>query len=211
MQRYEITVKLYQYPTEIGLDTWANLFNQPAIDSTIVLPYSFHIDSTPNPKIQPMALGSYKNWGKKIHWKYVGVTDTVQPSTVYLQPNELLDTVSGNTIGYFEFNSLDTGKYVLVISRPGFVTRFARIKLEETDATTQLLGHRELIPGDIPGTLHVADADYSLILHNPTIIPQYDFNADGVVDNNDIFLIKSYLDFYYILYEDTLKCMLDEE
>jgi len=143
-----------------------------------------------------------------INWAALGYT-TGKTDATFLLPGEIPKTA----IGWYKFENLEYGEYVLVLSRDGYVTRFAKIEVQDIDIT---LGHRELILGDVNGDLIVDEKDIEIIISkisqygNKPYKARYDLNGDLRINASDISLLNFYLQFSFKLYEDTEECFSNE-
>jgi len=156
------------------------------------------IQNTPK---YPGYLGQRNNPGLSINWRAMGITQgTVNNVTLGTGERPKSD------IGYFKFSSVAPGEYILVLSRVGYVDRFAYIIVTGND---MLVGHRELIPGDVNEDFEINVHDLNRILSKISIYgenkydPTYDLNGDLKVDMFDISLLRSYIGFSIKLYNDT--------
>jgi len=161
----------------------------------------------PNTPKYPGFSGKLYNPGKTINWHKMGITPRDIDNTP-LQENEKPQA----GIGIYTFENVDSGSYVLVLSKPGFVPRFAKIKV---DTKEMLLGHRELIMGDVNGDFKIDREDLLIILSkfsrfgDPLYDPKYDLNGDLQIDGSDISIMKAYMQFQMEIYEDTEDCFSD--
>ena len=160
------------------------------------------IQNTPK---YPGYLGQQNNPGLSINWKTMGITQGAVnnvPLTAGERPK--------SDIGYFKISSIPPGEYILVLSRVGYAYRFAYITVTGNDI---LVGHRELIPGDVTENFEINERDLEYILPRISIYgenkydPTYDLNGDLKVDMFDISLLKSYIGFRIRLYNDTLDAL----
>ena len=98
-----------------------------------------------------------------------------------------------------------------MIKRAGFIPRVGLIIVGGDEI--QLLGHREIIGGDVNGDRIIDGADVALITKNnaistddPAYHPIYDINGNGSVDITDVSLIgpgSSFTGFEPEVYRET--------
>jgi len=143
-----------------------------------------------------------------INWAALGYT-AGEPDTTFLLPGQIPQT----PVGCYKFENVEHGVYILALSRGGYVTRFAKINVQDANVT---LGHRELILGDVNGDLKVDEDDIEIIISkisqygNTLYDPQYDLNGDLRINAADISLLNFYLHFFFELYKDTEECFKNE-
>ena len=175
------------------------------IDTAVFYDGSEFIPNTPK---YPGYLGRMNNPGKPINWNLLNYSPG-QINNTPLAPEEKPQT----DIGVFKFNNVKKGTYVLALARGGFVTRFAKVIVDNKDI---LLGHRELILGDLNRDLHVEPDDIQILNR---MISQfgdskynsfYDLNGDLKVNAADVSLLNFYLHFFFELYMDTKECFNNE-
>jgi len=215
--QFPITVKLKAVPTFASKPTEAQLaafFNGTELYSTTAIPYT-GAKFVPNTPEHPGALGEFTNYGEIINFGPIGKTH-VPGSPRILLNNEAPFTIEGNTVGFYEFANVAPGDYILEISRAGYMVRWAKITVNNTDAV-QNLKHREIIPGyvitdDAPTYLKIFTNDAAelarlieqgIYYKGMGYDPKYDLNADGYIDAYDYYLLKKYINFMHEHYEDT--------
>jgi hypothetical protein len=198
-EMFPVTARLYDAAL-IPQGPLAMLATQPLYKETVVYYNGKHF--IPNTPKFPGYLGCANNPGLTINWKAMGIILHQINNTSLLQ-GEMPKT----QIGWFSFNEVEKGEYVLVLSRPGYVSRFAKISI---NTENQLLGHRELVPGDVDGDLTVTIAEIPCLqfaiygdgLYNPL----YDFNGDLYVDMTDMSIWRFYRHFIHTYYKETEAC-----
>jgi len=163
------------------------------------------VEFIPNTPKYPGYLGKLNNPGyPPVNWAALGYNADEMDQTVLLT-GEMPVT----PVGLYKFEKVAQGDYILVLSRGGFANRFARITVENEDI---FLNHRELIPGDANGDFTIDALDIEMIIQkfsqysDPLYDPFYDLNGDLRIDGADISLLKTFLQFYIDLYEDTNDC-----
>jgi len=150
------------------------------------------------------------NQGVRIHWDSLfdmaPTAYTPEPSDLgkWLMDGNLVTT---RPIGLFVFEDVPEGDYVLVISRAGYMTRYAEVHVDEAGGS---LRHRELVPGDVNDDGVIDDADIQLIISNATSSwvnekynSRYDINSDGRVDGLDVSAARAFVGFKAKFYSDT--------
>jgi hypothetical protein len=182
---------------------------------TILLSEPLHIDTAryyegtkfvPNTPKYPGFLGRLENPGVDINWEALEFTRGTVDDTPLLKGEK-----PQLPIGLYRFNNVKKGDYVLVLSRAGYVTRFAKITVGND---SEFLEHRELIPGDVSNDLMVDVSDLSTLnsmfsnFGDPKYDPKYDLNGDLKIDMADLSIIKVYLQFHFGIYEDTADCFV---
>jgi len=171
------------------------------VDTALYYDGSVFIPNTPK---FPGYLGVLNNPGLPINWRAMGYNPN-EPDTTPVLRGETPRT----PIGMFKFEKVEPNDYILVLTKGGYVTRFAKIRVEEQE---QFLGHRELIAGDLNGDLMVDMSDISNMrtkiayYGEATYNPWYDINGDLSVSMTDVSLVNFYLNFYCIYYLDTEAC-----
>jgi len=200
-QMFSVEAKLYDVAL-LPQGPAAILAAQPIhIDTAIYYDGSEFVPETPK---FPGYVGCIDNPGLPINWAAMGYNVGTVNNT-YLVENEKPVT----SIGLYKFHHVEEGEYILVLSRAGYVTRFAKVYIGKTD---QLLGHRELIAGDVNGDLMIDMSDMSYMIGK--FVPygdeiynaKYDFNSDLMVDMTDMSLMYFDLNFNCMLYFETAEC-----
>jgi len=156
------------------------------------------IPNTPN---YPGYLGCLSNPGYPINKAAIGYTGNGRTIIPLLE-----DEKPETSIGLYKLSNVKQGEYILVLSKGGYVTRFAKI-----NANTEnfLLAHRELIPGDANGNFTVDENAILKILSkisefgDPLYDPFFDLNGDLKIDATDISIMKVYMNFHAKYYEDS--------
>jgi len=214
---FSITVKLKAVPTFASKPTEAQLvtfLNGAELYSTTAVPYT-GAKFVPNTPEHPGTLGEFTNYGELINFGPIGKTH-VPGSPKMLLSGETPFTVEGATVGLYEFTNVTSGEYILEISRAGYMVRWAKITVNNTDVV-QNLKHREILPGyvitnDAPTYLKIFTndaAELARLIENgiyyksPGYDPKYDLNADGYIDAYDYYLLQKYINFMHEHYEDT--------
>jgi len=173
--------KLYPYPPANA--NLSNYFSNTLPLYSVRLAYYDDQTYIPGTPKNPGQMAQSNNPGLPILWSQLGYTiGTVDNTTV----TGLGDQPS-QPLGVFTFPGVAKGTYILEISRPGFISRRTPITVTQ-DA---YLGHREILAGDVDGTLIVdqRDATYtnsrcpaSYFVPDSNYDPKYDFNASGTID-----------------------------
>jgi len=160
----------------------------------------------PNTPKYPGYLGRTSNPGTPINWGQIR-TASQERNNTFLQENELPES----NIGRYSFDNILQGEYILVLTKEGYFPRFAKINISEEK---YLIEHRELVPGYFNENFTVDENTLSKILENISRYdrdfsgynPKYDINGDLRVDMTDLSILKFYLGFHWLLYEDTFEC-----
>ena len=209
---FPVTAYLYAVPP-IGTtdDPITTVLNDTPLHTATAVYYDGNTYVPGTPKY-PGELGKNDHPGVPIRWRPTGIQqDTATNYTPVSGPGDVPVTApsfSQNTVGLFTFENLPLGaSYVLRVSRPGFLDRFALV----TITSDGLLGHRFLIPGDLNSNLQVNSQDFSIFAPNqgsywggPGYDALYDFNADGAVNPIDgTFIILHYINCSSNMYQDT--------
>ena len=118
--------------------------------------------------------------------------------------------ITAGTVGDFTIENVPYGDYVLVIKRPGYLTRCMNITISAWDLDIVELTPPNTDPmdngvfrlwwGDCNGDLVIDSKDLSMIMaywdlsvNDPGYIAACDLNADGRIDNDDLLLVIEYL------------------
>jgi len=193
---------LYEMPPTNTLDKIGYLRKQDAIQETLVTYYDCSVDEPiiGAPK-NPGTMGNFNNPGLPIRWQDIGIT----PGTPDTDTLTETDYCTESPIGKFTFKDVAPGDYVIVISRPGFLTRYGVIHVTSDD----YLGHRELLGGDVNGDMKVDEKDYSAIRSkesvygNATYNVIYDLTGDGGINATDFNIIRVNFGAHNTIYQET--------
>jgi len=198
---FPITAKLYN-ATLIPQNPHAILAATPAhIDTATYYDGAVFILNTPK---YPGYLGRLNNPGETISWEELGYLPR-EKNNASLLPDEKPQT----DIGLFQFGSVKPGTYILTLERGGYMTRFAKITVQDVDLH---LGHRELIPGNLNRDLTTMQNDIEILCSKISQFgdgkydPFYDLNGDLKINGADLSLLNFYLHFFLELYMDTKAC-----
>ena len=210
--KFPVTVKLYAYPTSVDCDNPLTVLSETPV---IITTAKYHDGSEwiPNTPKYPGSIGTYDNPGLPIKWDMIGKT-TGTPDNRILTPNEAPNATTGGTnIGWYEFSDVAPGDYLLVISRPGFITRIAKITVNND---VRSLGHRELIAGDVNDDFMVDPLDASTVgtrfsqEGDTRYQPKYDMNGDAEINGQDLEYTKTNNSARFIIYEETYEWLIEE-
>jgi hypothetical protein len=155
----------------------------------------------PNVPKYPGYLGCLSNPGSPIDKTAIGYTTTVTTLTPLLKKEK--PEVS---IGLYKFDGICKGEYILVLSKGGYVTRFAKI---DVNIDNMFLEHRELIPGDLNGDFVVDETDILILLSRASQCsdlfydPFFDLDGDLRIDMSDMSIMKIYMQFHAKYYQDS--------
>jgi len=197
---FTVTARLYAVPQGPGNPITA-LFKTTPLHETRAVYYdgSIHVPSAP---LKPGKIGLTNNPGVPIFWEALGIIQENVENTHLLQKGQLPE----KAIGLYSFNNVERGTYILALSAPGFVTRYARIEVNSDES----LLHRELISGDInnDGIIDQRDAEVGNFMLSSYQEDKYkllfDINKDRKVDAKDIELMsQTYFGFMFTFYQDT--------
>lgn len=203
---FPVTVKLYPVPPADDNDPIVKLQSSTPVHSVLATYYNGTVD-VPAPK-NPGALNLENNPGLPIDWSQIGKTQGTGDNT----PLSGLGDMPTSPIGLFRIVGVAEGDYILEISRKGYLTRWGKVTI---NADTYL-GHREILPGNVDGSLHINvngdlridERDVSRLNARRAMIgttkynPAYDLNADGQVDGYDISTILSKWYATVLIYEE---------
>jgi hypothetical protein len=207
---FPITVNLKSVPNPQSGDPLGDLINETPLYSTEAIYYDGSIFFFFSPK-SPGIIGALNNYGLPVNWMDAIHAQGSAPATNMLQAGEKPATVNGLTLGLYKIENVKKGNYILEIKREGFVTRWAKIKVD-ADGQVEYLGHRELVPGDINNDYVINLADASAIKMNigsnyfvpgTQYVSKYDLNADGQVNQLDFNLVLKFTGFWFYHYQET--------
>jgi hypothetical protein len=191
-------------------DPISSLLATTPVNETTAVYYdgSIFVKGTP---LNPGAIGSTNNPGLPIDWKPLGyVQGTVDTTSV-----SATNPVPTSPVGLYTFENIEAGNYILVLSSPGYVTRYAKVTVTEEG----LLGHRELIGGDVNGDERVNERDASMLRarfsswmdSSSQYNILYDINKDKSVNETDVTVVRFYYGFSFMRYKETLQWLLEYE
>jgi hypothetical protein len=198
--KFPVTARLYTIPA-----TLPDPFDVITASTPKYTAQAVRYDGTtfiPGTPKNPGKQGFYNNPGLPINWAYVKGPSFVQ------EPVNNATVAEGETpnlpVGMYTFNAVDPGDYILTLSRPGFVTRYAKI----TVTGNSFLGHREIIGGDVNNDMIVNGADVIGVdamnqKDGLPYNPAYDIDGDGEITVWDYVLVKAYLNFTPETYQET--------
>jgi hypothetical protein len=164
---------------------------------------SEHVHGTPK---YPGYISSTDNPGEPISWHYIGKEKGEVDNTL-LEEEDTPD----QPVGLYRFDSIRRGDYILVLSRYGFISKFIKITVNDN----MILGHRELIPGDVNGDLEVNAHDISFLISKYSSFgstkynAKYDLNGDGNIDGVDVSIIRFVINAHMGMYYDTEQWLLE--
>jgi len=203
-KRFPIVAKLYdasfllQKPKVV-------LAAQPLyLDTAIFYDGTIFIPNTPK---YPGYIGRTDNPGVPIRWTELGDIQRPVNNTPLLE-GEKPET----SIGLFQLKDIKKGTYLLVLTKSGHVARFAKVEVNQENVKDILVGHRELIMGDLNGDLKIDGEDIRIVLTklaqygDQFYDPRFDLDGDLRVSLWEISIIKAYFQFHAKLYDDTKLC-----
>jgi hypothetical protein len=181
-----------------------------SVDTAVVYDTARHHEDLLMPQ-HPGSILRNTNSGVPILW------DSVHSNVPGVVHSDLLQNQNPNLpLGMYTFNNIPKGKYVLELSRAGYVTRYAEITVAGKDSI--FIEHRTLVLGDVNGDGVVDSLDILLIEQNqapsfllPNYDARYDVNADGKVNGADISAVKSFIGFSKRFYSDTRQWIIKYE
>ena len=197
---FPVTAKLYSVPSQDVEDAIDAILGSSALYTSGVMHYdgSVHVPGTPK---HPSGKTLSSNPGEPINWLSLG-KDIEEIDTTLLTAEDNIPTAP---IGLYRFADVEAGDYILVLSRPGYISRFCKVNI----SSDGVLGHREIIPGDVDHNLVINAYDISKVNAKYSYYgssgyeSQYDINADGEVNGRDVSMLLYYLGFHIELYMDT--------
>ena len=149
----------------------------------------------------PGVITAVNNPGLPLTWRFkqpMGPVNTTALSSPFDLPMA--------PTGVYQFKSVPAGRYVIAVSRPGFLTRVGMVTVSATGS----LGHREIIAGDINGNAQINSQDVSILngmpystFTSPAYSPSADFNGDGFVNQMDNSILLFNLNFRSTDYQET--------
>jgi len=206
---FPVTAKLYNYPTTVTEKQFVK--DTLGIKSTLLRDSTtaYYYDGTeyvPKTPKNPGKQGFTNNPGKPILWWKINKTkgivnnDTVTVGQYPVPP-----------VGIYKFMDVPSGRYVLELSRAGYLVRYGKVIVNGSASTIVLgLGHRELLPGDVNDDMVIDSLDTGaimlksgLVYGGPGYESKYDVNSNLEIDNSDVSLVKFYLGADIEIYEDT--------
>jgi len=203
---FTVTAELYFIPQGIDNAVLALLKATPVQKKKAVFyDGTIFVETTP---LHPGEIGATNNPGLPIDWEPMGyVQDIVDRTPVTIQNNH-----PDKPVGLYSFNNVVEGDYILILSAPGFVTRYAKIHIGSNDP----LGHRELIAGDFNDDGFVDQRDATQINEmqanypSTQYKPKYDLNGDKHVDAVDINIVTTLnFGFSYRYYKETKSWLFE--
>ena len=205
---FHVTARLYNVPQGEEKNPLRALFKAAPLKETKVTYYDGTI-FVPTTPLHPGEIGSINNPGHPINWEPLGYHPTESVSATVTPENNFPD----RPVGIYTFDNVEGGTYILTLSARGFVTRYAKIEVSDSNP----LGHRELIPGDFnnDGIIDQRDAEIDnammALFPNNNYDIKFDVDEDGDVDEEDVRLVtKTYFGFFMLLYEETWNWLMGE-
>jgi hypothetical protein len=199
---FETTAKLYIMPPETILDKINYIRNQNPIQTAIVTYYDCENDTIIGAPKDPGTIGATNNFGEPIRWDAIGISFPGVPNTTLLTET---DNCTFKPIGKYKFTDVAPGKYIMAITRKGFLVRYGVI----TVAGDNYLGHREILGGDVNGDLKINGEDLSVIrtkissYGNTMYNPGYDLCGSKSVSPNELSIIRTNNNADTTIYKET--------
>jgi hypothetical protein len=152
------------------------------------------------------------NPGVAIDWSIINKIQTSPPDSTSVTPGQ--KPKLPEAVGLYRFENVPQGDYVLVLSRPGYLPRYAKITILNDNLT---VGHREIIGGDVNGDMAInaldINATNSRVVSKFNSIGNYearfDINGDDQIDSDDVDLIRFFQAFHIEGYTDTLEWLME--
>jgi hypothetical protein len=199
---FPVTAELYTVPRTTVRDPIGAIRRAVPLYSAQAVFYDGSVYVAGTPK-NPGRQGRADNPGLPIDWERISKT----PGTVDNTP-----VAEGQTpsvpVGFYTIYNVEPGDYVLMVSRAGYIPRFAKISV----SGNTLLGHREIVGGDVDQSLFIDGTDIGLInARNGNVIGDdkyettYDTNGNAEIEDGDISLVKYYQGFDHEAYMDTME------
>ena len=204
---FPVTARLYALPAGNAHDPIKEIFKtQPLFEATAkYYDGSQWYDGIPK---NPGTIATPNNAGIPIFWDELTDVSSLPPvQDTAVAAGELPQS----PVGIYTFEDVPAGNYILVLSREGYITRFAEVTV---GGQNSFLGHRELVLGDVNKKLQTENADASRIkaflgaIRVLNYYPEHDMNADGIIDAEDLSLTKCLIGFGMVLYHDTRAWIL---
>jgi len=207
-----VTVTLHPVPSKSVVDPLDEiLYSTTPLYSTSAVYYDGTI-FVPNTPKYPGRSGSANNPGISINWAGIGRTVTLNQDTVtFLQDGERPNA----PIGVYTLDNVAPGEYILNIYRKGFVPRSEKIVVGNAD---QYLRHREIVGGDVNGSLNVDGFDFSILnsivrweygYYDAAYDSTYDIDGSGTIESNDLSMAKASVGFNIELYSETYQWLME--
>jgi hypothetical protein len=166
---------------------------------------SIYVANTPK---YPGIPGRTNITGVPIRWMGGRTQDPETDYSVLSGPDDL---PSGDPVGVYTFENLPMGaSYILGLTRPGYLTRYSKITVEEEG----WLNHRYLLPGDCDGNGQIQSQDISALNGNRINYPRagynarYDLDANGAIESFDSSLLNFHMNASRWSYQDTYEYLL---
>jgi hypothetical protein len=207
---FNITAALYAVPRLTSADPFRVIYNSTPLYKTTASLYdgSVHVPGTPK---NPGFSGNLNNPGYPINWSLINRQR--DPDAVDNTPVLPGEAPSQTTVGLYTFFDVPEGDYLLVLSRPGLLTRYAKITVS---AGNLFVEHRELVAGDANNNREIDGQDVTEIYRRMGIgfgddnyNARYDINSSGDIDISDVSLARGFQGFNVEGYEDTKEWLLE--
>ena len=205
---FVVTAGLYAVPPEDpGINPIKELLKSKPLQETKAVFYdgTVFVETTP---LHPGEIGSVNNPGLPISWEELGYSHGRADYTKVTEQDNHPD----KPVGLYTFDNVEEGEYILALSAPGFVTRYAKIHIGSDDP----LGHRELIPGDMNNDGQIDQRDVTLISAMQSSFPsaryniKFDINRDKVIDIEDVqIILDTYYGFIVPFYNETWDWLMN--
>ena len=207
---FQVTARLYAVPQVGGNTNPLKVLRKTAPVKETKVGYYDGTVFVPTTPLHPGEIGSINNPGHPINWEPMGYHQTKSVTATVTPENNFPDS----PVGIYAFEKVDEGEYILVLSAPGFVTRYAKIEVDNNNS----LGHRELIPGDFNNDGIVDQRDATIDNAMLALYPNYkykikfDVDEDKDVDKDDVRLVTDiYFGFVMQFYKETWDWLMGNQ
>jgi hypothetical protein len=197
--------QLYMAPPASILDKIGYLRKQTPLRAMAVTYYDCAVDAPilGAPK-NPGIVGRTDNPGLSNRWSTIGIDFPGEPNAAIISSADKCPT---SHLGKFTFENLAPGRYVIELSRQGFMPRYGVINV----TNDHYIGHRELLGGDVNGDLVINEKDLSAIrtrmapYGHSQYNAMYDFQGTRNVTTGDMNVIRINLGAYTTIYLETFN------
>ncbi|MDR2979788.1 MAG: hypothetical protein LBV02_05060 [Bacteroidales bacterium] len=198
---FMVTAALYAEPAEtVGARKLNALLNTKPlyVDTVKYYDATVYIPGTPK---NPGDFMRTDNPGLPIDWLRLGQTAGLADTVTVRGQGDL----PGKPVGYYSF-TVPPGEYVLVLSRTGYLDRYAKIVIY----ADSYLGHRELLSGDLNASRNITVADLSLIkayqsvgFGNGLYQARYDLDGNKIIGQRELDMVLFYMGATYLIYPES--------
>jgi hypothetical protein len=217
---FPVIVRLYQVPAAKGNGIRFMTQQQPLYTSQATF-YDWHTDTIPGTPKYPGTMSWLNNPGLPIDWTQIFQTPGI-PNPLVVTPSspQIFAQHQGMQVGKYEFKNIPEGAYLLVVLRPGYLTRIGKITVE---AGREYLGHREILAGDLNSDYQINAMDGSLLrgkfeikwydeildFYDPRFDPRYDLDGDGHINDKDFNYTNVYGGASFSIYQEMVNWLME--